>query len=79
MLDHHTLGDSFMQFVDEEKKSDRQVYGDWAWLVPPLSGSTVPVYRLEVENRVFKPNYFFVPDPWEKAPQPAKCPFHHQA
>ena len=79
MLDHHTLTDSFMQFVDEEQKCDRHVYGDWRWLVPPLSGSTVPVYPLEFENRLLKPNYFYLPDPWEKEPQAGKCPFHHQA
>ncbi|MBR8832647.1 MAG: nitric oxide synthase oxygenase [Stigonema ocellatum SAG 48.90 = DSM 106950] len=79
MLDHHTLTDSFMQFVDEEQKCDRHVYGDWRWLIPPLSGSTVPVYPKEFENRLLKPNYFYIPDPWEKEPQAGKCPFHHQA
>ncbi|BAY22095.1 FHA domain containing protein [Calothrix sp. NIES-2100] len=79
MLDHHTLTDSFMQFVDEEQKCDRHVYGDWRWLLPPLSGSTTPVYPLEFENRLLKPNYFYVPDPWEKEPSAGKCPFHHQA
>lgn len=79
MLDHHTLADSFMQFVDEEQKCDRHVYGDWRWLIPPLSASTVPVYPLEFENRLLKPNYFYLPDPWEKEPQASKCPFHHQA
>jgi len=79
MLDHHTLSDSFIQFVDEEQKCDRQVYGDWRWLLPPLSGSTVPVYPLEFENRLLKPNYFYVPDPWETESQAGKCPFHHQA
>ena len=79
MLDHHTLSDSFMQFVDEEKQCDRHVYGDWGWLIPPLSGSTVPVYRLELENRLLKPNYFYLPDPWEEKSDSGKCPFHHQA
>ena len=79
MLDHHTLSDSFMQFVDEEKQCDRHVYGDWRWLIPPLSGSTVPVYPLEFENRLLKPNYFYLPDPWEEKSDSGKCPFHHQA
>ncbi|MBO3458710.1 MAG: nitric oxide synthase oxygenase [Aetokthonos hydrillicola CCALA 1050] len=58
---------------------DRQVYGDWRWLIPPLSASTVPVYPLEFENRLLKPNYFYTPNPWEKEPSTGKCPFHHQA
>ena len=79
MLDHHTLSDSFMQFVDEEQQCDRHVYGDWRWLIPPLSGSTVPVYPLEFENRLLKPNYFYLPDPWEEKSESGKCPFHHQS
>ena len=34
---------------------------------------------LEFENRLLKPNYFYVPDPWEIEPKVGKCPFHHQA
>ncbi|WP_390691848.1 hypothetical protein [Aetokthonos hydrillicola] len=47
--------------------------------MPPLSASTVPVYPLEFENRLLKPNYFYTPNPWEKEPSTGKCPFHHQA
>jgi len=79
MLDHHTMTDSFMEFLDEEQQCDRHVYGDWRWLIPPLSGSTVPVYPLEFENRLLKPNYFYLPDPWEEKSDSGKCPFHHQA
>jgi nitric-oxide synthase len=79
MLDHHTMTDSFMEFLDEEKQCNRHVYGDWGWLIPPLSGSTVPVYPLEFENRLLKPNYFYLPDPWEEKSDSGKCPFHHQA
>ena len=79
MLDHHTMTDSFMQFLDEEQKVGRHVYGDWIWLVPPLSGSTTPVFHKEFENRVLKPNYFYLPPPWEQKPSSGKCPFHHQS
>ncbi|MEQ9238663.1 nitric oxide synthase oxygenase [Coleofasciculus sp. E2-BRE-01] len=76
ILDHHTLTDSFMQFVEDEKRCGRPVHGDWAWLVPPLSGSTTPTYGLELENRLFKPSYFYQPDPWQTKTASQGCPFH---
>lgn len=75
--DYHYLPTK--QFVSLVTTHRFQVYGDWRWLLPPLSGSTVPVYPLEFENRLLKPNYFYVPDPWEIEPKVGKCPFHHQA
>ncbi len=94
ILDHHTLTDLFMQFVDQKQQCDRvpaplcdrrfdatlsnrQVYGDWTWLVPPLSGSTTPIFHSRFENRLLKPNYFYVRVPWEKEPQAGGCPLHH--
>ncbi len=79
ILDHHALTASFMQFIDEEQQCGRHVYGDRIWLNPPLSASTTPVYNIEFENRLLKPNYFYQRDPWETASTAAKCPFHHQA
>jgi nitric-oxide synthase len=68
-----------MQFVDDEQQCGRQVYGDWGWLIPPISASTTPVYTVEFENRLLKPNYFYQRDPWQTESAAAKCPFHHQA
>lgn len=79
ILDHHALTASFMQFVDDEQKCGRHVYGDRIWLIPPISASTTPVYSVEFENRLLKPNYFYQRDPWQTESAPGKCPFHHQA
>jgi len=76
ILDHHTLTDSFMRFAEDERRCDRPVHGDWRWLLPPLSASTTPVYPLEFENRLLKPNYFYQPDPWQTTTQTQGCPFH---
>ena len=78
LLDHHTVGDYFMKFMQEEQQCQRSVYADWSWIIPPLSGSTSPAWPIKMENRILKPNYFYVPDHWEKEPQAGKCPFHHQ-
>ncbi|WP_166481945.1 nitric oxide synthase oxygenase [Scytonema sp. UIC 10036] len=79
ILDHHALTASFMQFVDDEQKCGRHVYGDRIWLIPPISASTTPVYTVEFENRLLKPNYFYQRDPWKTESTTGKCPFHHQA
>ncbi|HBB35228.1 MAG TPA: nitric oxide synthase NOS [Cyanobacteria bacterium UBA8803] len=78
ILDHHTLTDSFMRFAEDEHRNGRPVHGDWRWLIPPLSAATTPVYPLEFENRLLKPNYFYQPDPWEPTEQlQGKCPFNN--
>jgi nitric-oxide synthase, bacterial len=77
LIDHHTMTDYFMQFMEEEQKCQRPVLGDWGWIVPPISGSLTPVYPLELENRILKPNYFYQPDPWQTDDQTQNlCPFH---
>ena len=45
MVDHHSASDQFMTHIDREEKAGRPVPGDWSWLVPPISGSTTPVFH----------------------------------
>ncbi len=45
MVDHHTASAQFMQHVAQEEACGREVPGDWSWLVPPLSGSSCPVFH----------------------------------
>lgn len=79
LMDHHTMTEYFMQFLEDEKKCQRPVYADWGWIVPPISGSATPVYSLEMNNRILKPNYFYLPEPWKTEETRASggfCPFH---
>ena len=39
-------------------------YLDWAWIVPPLSGSTMEVFHTEMDNTIKTPNYFYRKKPW---------------
>ena len=58
--DHHELGRQFERFCQAEEKNQRDVTGDWAWLTPPISGSSTPQFRREFENRVIPhTNYFY--------------------
>lgn len=78
MVDHHTAAEQFMHFTALENKCGRQVTGDWAWLVPPISGSANAIYHQEWDNTIHTPNYFYNTPIWKKEENTAKakCPFH---
>ncbi|MGV2829624.1 nitric oxide synthase oxygenase [Myxosarcina sp. GI1(2024)] len=80
LIDHHTMTDYFMQFMADEQRSLRPVHADWGWIVPPVSGSTTPVYPVEMNNRILKPNYFYLSEPWKTNVENSNgsCPFHKQ-
>lgn len=62
IVDHHTASRQFMIFGEQECKVHRRVFGDWGWLVPPMSGSAVEVFHHPYENRVLTPNFFYQSD-----------------
>ena len=78
LIDHHTMTDYFIQFMEDEQRCQRPVHADWGWIVPPVSGSTTPVYSVEMNNRILKPNYFYLSDPWKAEKNSNGCPFHYQ-
>lgn len=78
VVDHHTASRQWEAFAAREGKAGRPVYGDWSWLVPPLSSSTSPVFHTEMENRVLSPNFYYQDPPWREEGGEAhqRCPFH---
>jgi len=76
IADHHAASDQFMKFVRNEKKEGRAVTADWAWIVPPISGSAVPVFHKEYDNTIHTPNFFYNSDAWETKSSKSRCPFH---
>jgi nitric-oxide synthase, bacterial len=66
LMDHHSAAQSFDKFEEMEKSKGRPVYTKWSWVVPPMSGSTVPVFHREWQELELKPNYFVQPDPWHQ-------------
>jgi nitric-oxide synthase, bacterial len=68
LIDHHIAAQHFMQHIEHERQAGRAVTGQWSWLVPPMSGSTTPVYHRGYKNTILKPNYFYQPDPWKASP-----------
>ena len=88
MMDHHTLSEWFLKFEKEEKEHDREVYAEWAWIVPPIGASATPLYLCDHwENKILKPNLFYLNDIHKEDSEmghgtPAKnpsgrCPFNH--
>lgn len=79
MVDHHTASDQFMSFVAVERKAGREVQADWAWIVPPMSGSSTQVFHQQWPNQVLTPNFFYNTPVWKKGQTNdpiTACPFH---
>jgi nitric-oxide synthase len=85
LVDHHTASRQFMRFTELERNQNRAVYADWAWIVPPMSGSTMEVFYENWENKVVSPNFYYRDQVWhdgecEEKPllvnAVSSCPFH---
>lgn len=77
MVDHHTASEQFLQFCALESKAGREVQADWAWIVPPMGGSTLGVFHRDWPNEVKTPAFFYRNAPYQPAPTTEKkCPFH---
>jgi nitric-oxide synthase, bacterial len=59
IIDHHTAAEQFMRFEAKEAKSEREVTGDWSWLISPLSPATAPIFHKSYDNKIVKPNFFY--------------------
>ncbi len=77
MIDHHTVSRHFVEFEERERQDGRPTYAEWAWIVPPLSGSVTPLFHRPYENVELKPNFFYQATPWQAASRTGSgCPFH---
>lgn len=63
IVDHHTAAQQFKVFEHLEKESNREVTGDWKWLIPPMSPAATHIFHQPIPNIIKKPNYFY-----QKAP-----------
>lgn len=80
LVDHHTAAEQFIRFTEQEEQEGRAVHADWAWIVPPMSGSSMTVFHREWDNEVLTPNYFYNTQVWKAATKAEisikACPFH---
>jgi nitric-oxide synthase len=73
MVDHHTASRQFVLHEDLEKQAGRTTPADWGWIVPPISGSTTPVFHTPYDNHILTPNLFYQDEPWREQKQ-LRCP-----
>lgn len=64
IVDHHTAAHQFKLFEEKEAEANRQVTGNWVWLIPPVSPATTHIYHKPYNNEVKKPNYFYQKKPY---------------
>jgi len=64
IVDHHTAAQQFKLFEETEATADREVTGNWTWLIPPLSPATTHIYHKPYVNVYNTPNYFYQKPPY---------------
>jgi nitric-oxide synthase len=57
LIDHHSAAASHLRFEEEETKKGRSIHGLWDWLIPPLSGSTTPLWNRTYDPTEYSPNF----------------------
>ncbi|MNI18836.1 Nitric oxide synthase oxygenase [compost metagenome] len=59
IVDHHTAAEQFRRFEQKEAEQDRELTGDWTWLISPLSPATTHIFHKSYNNQVETPNFFY--------------------
>ncbi|TWT06760.1 nitric oxide synthase [Planococcus sp. CPCC 101016] len=65
IVDHHTAAKQFKNFEKKEELEGRDVTGNWAWLIPPMSPATTHIFHKPYNNSLVKPNYFHQKAPYQ--------------
>jgi nitric-oxide synthase len=63
VTDHQSEMVRFARFTEVEQISGRPWCADWAWIVPPVGGSTTPAFHRAYPQAVLRPGFFHRPDP----------------
>ncbi|MDD1505091.1 nitric oxide synthase oxygenase [Lysinibacillus sp. CNPSo 3705] len=64
IVDHHTAAQQFKLFEETEAVANREVTGNWTWLIPPLSPATTHIFHKPYVNVYNTPNYFYQKPPY---------------
>ncbi|QPC48322.1 nitric oxide synthase oxygenase [Mangrovibacillus cuniculi] len=59
IVDHHTAAQQFKRFEQQEEHANREVTGDWTWLIPPVSPATTHIFHKSYDPTWKTPNYFY--------------------
>lgn len=64
IVDHHTAAAQFQLFENGEGEARREVKGDWAWLIPPVSPATTHIFHKSYPNEKVTPNFSYQDKPY---------------
>ena len=67
LVDHHQATAEFENFCSAEQRRGREVSADWSWIVPPLAGSSTPVFHRSYSMQAELPALLLQVPPWETA------------
>jgi nitric-oxide synthase len=59
--DHHTESRRFLTHIAREERAGRSTPADWSWIVPPMSGSTTPVFHRYYSEADQRPAFYLDP------------------
>jgi nitric-oxide synthase len=66
LVDHHNAAKHFMRHIELERRAGRETNADWSWIVPPMSGSTTPVFHRYYGEQEPSPNFFAEAPAWKR-------------
>ncbi|MBM7580731.1 nitric oxide synthase oxygenase [Jeotgalibacillus terrae] len=80
ITDHHTASQQFELFERIEQEQNREITGDWTWLIPPVSPASSHIFHKQYNNTWKSPNFFYQPSLLDEKKQLKHgCPFfYHQ-
>lgn len=64
LVDHHTASRQFMTHEMREKRAGRECPAQWSWIVPPVGGSTTPVWHHDMRDFHLTPAFRYAADRW---------------
>jgi nitric oxide synthase oxygenase domain/subunit/sulfite reductase alpha subunit-like flavoprotein/hemoglobin-like flavoprotein len=64
LVDHHTASRQFLTHEMREKRSGRECPAQWSWIVPPIGGSTTPVWHHDMRDFHLSPAFSYAADRW---------------
>ncbi len=65
LVDHHQATAEFERFCTAEQRAGREVSADWSWIVPPISGSSTPVFHRGYALQPELPALLMQVQPWQ--------------
>ena len=72
LVDHHTASRQFMTHEIREKRAGRECPAQWSWIVPPVGGSTTPVWHHDMRDFQLKPAFSYAADRWVVDERPSR-------